>query len=175
MKSIIINGIAIDPTAPKPLLAAMSLNNTTAKASEYIIVQTKQPLDKSQRAVLAKAGPTIVESVPGDASICYFPKTVLKKVSDVPLLECADLYPKVVKIAPSLRNLAAHRGGVDAAAAMNAVPGKLDSTRKTVYVVLHRDVDAKKAAKRVAAAAHLSLPQVKVGRGKIRLVVKARR
>src|SRR5262245_59793874 len=98
MKSIIINGIAIDPTAPKPVLAAMSLNNTTAKASDYIIVQTTQPLDKSQRAALAKAGATIVESVPGDAFICYFPKTDLKKVRDLPFVEWADLYPKVVKI-----------------------------------------------------------------------------
>ena len=175
MTSIIINGIAIDPTAPKPVLASMALDNTTAKASDYLIVQTKQPLDKSQRAQLARAGASIIESVPGEAYICHFPKTDLKRVRLLPFVLWAELYPQAVKIAPSLRDLAPRPAGVEAAFAMLAVPGKLDSTRKKVDVVLHRNVDPKKAAKRVAEAAHLAPAQVKVGRGKIRLVVKVRR
>jgi serine protease AprX len=175
MTNIVINGITIDPTAPKPVLAAMALNNKTAKDSDYIIVQTKQPLDRSQRAQLAKAGARIIESVPGDAYICHFPKTDLKKVRDLPFVSWAELYPRAVKIAPSLRDLAPRPAGVKAVSAMLAEPGRLDSTRKTVDVVLHRDVDPKKAAKHVAEAAHLALAQLNVGHGKIRLVVKARR
>jgi hypothetical protein len=86
MTNIVINGIAIDPTAPKPILAAMALDNKTAKASNYIIVQTKQPLDRSQRAELAKAGARIIESVPGSAYICHFPRTELKKVRSLPFV-----------------------------------------------------------------------------------------
>jgi hypothetical protein len=56
MKPITINGITIDPGAPTAALASLSLNNATAKNSDYIIVQTKQPLDRSQRAALAKGG-----------------------------------------------------------------------------------------------------------------------
>jgi hypothetical protein len=44
---------------------------------------------------------------------------------------------------------------------MDAV-GKLDATRKTVDVVLHRNVDTKKAAKHIAEAAHLTPAQVTV-------------
>ena len=175
MTNIVINGIAIDPTAPKPVLAAMALDNKTAKASDYIIVQTKQPMDRSQRAELAKAGARIIESVPGSAYICHFPKTELKKVRALPFVSWADVYPQTVKIAPSLRDLTPRPSGVEAASAMLAEPGKLDATRKTVDVVLHRDVDPKKAAKQVAEAAHLAPAQLKVGHGKIRLVVKARR
>src|SRR5262249_62296835 len=80
-----------------------------------------------------------------------------------------------VKIAPSLRDLPPSPGGVRAASAMLVEPGKLDATRKTVDVVLHRNVDPKKAAKRIAEAAHVAPTQLKVGHGKIRLVVKARR
>ena len=65
MKPITINGITIDPGAPTAALASLSLNNATAKNSDYIIVQTKQPLDRSQRAALAKVGAKITESVPG--------------------------------------------------------------------------------------------------------------
>jgi subtilisin family serine protease len=175
MTSITINGITIDPTAPKPLLAALALNNATAKASDYIIVQTKEPLSKTQRAELSKAGASIIESVPGDAYICHFPKTDLKKVRALPFVSWAELYPQAVKIAPSLRGVEPRPAGVEAGSLMMAAPGRLDSARKTVDVVLHRNVDPKKAAKRVAEAAHLNPDQVKVGHGKIRLVVKERR
>ena len=80
MSIITINGISIDPSAPKPRLMALDLVNATAQGSDYVIVQTKRPLDKSQRAILAKVGADIIESVPGDAYVCYFPKTSLAKL-----------------------------------------------------------------------------------------------
>jgi serine protease AprX len=175
MKPITINGISIDPAAPKPVLASLALDNATAKDSDYVIVQTKQPLTKAQRAALAKAGASIIESVPGDAYICHFPKTALGKVRALPFVEWADVYPKAVKIAPALRHVETRPGGVPAVMAAMGAPGALDDSRKTVDVVLHRNVDVKKAAKRIAQAAHIPAPQVKALRGKVRLVMKARR
>ena len=175
MTTITINGISIDPTAPRRALAALAMDNATAKDSNYIIVQVKQPLDKAQRKILAKAGADIIESVPGNAYVCHFPKTDLAKVRALPFVAWADLYPKAVKIAPSLRNLEARPGGVTAGIAAVDPIGMLDATRKTVDVVLHRNVDVKKAAKHIAEAAHLTPSQVTVLRGKVRLVVKQRR
>jgi serine protease AprX len=175
MKTITINGISIDPAAPKPELAALSLDNATARNSDYLVVQTRQPLAKADRVALAKAGAEILESVPGDAYVCYFPKTNLAKVRALEFVEWAELYPQAVKIAASLRDLEPRRGGATAALAALAAPGELDAARKTVDVVLHRNADLKKSAKRIAAAAHLALDQVRVMRGKVRLVVKARR
>jgi hypothetical protein len=175
MTTITINGISIDPAAPKPALAALSLDNANARKSDYLVVQTRQPLDKAQRTALARAGAEIIESVPGDAYVCHFPKTALAKVRGLAFVEWAEVYPQAVKIAPSLRDLEPRRGGVTAALATMGAPGRLDATPKTVDVVLHRNVGAKKAAKRVAAAAHLPLDQVRVLPGKLRLVVKARR
>ena len=174
MKTITINGISLDPAAPKLARAALGLDNATAKDSDYLVVQTRQPLDKTQRAALAKAGAVIIESVPGDAYICHFPKTDLAKVRALPFVDWAELYPKAVKIASSLREVEAQPGGVTAAAVMGTA-SHLDATRKTVDVVLHRNADPKKAAKHIAEAAHLAVAQVRVLRGKIRLVVKARR
>lgn len=175
MKPIIINGISIDPAASKPALAALALNNATAHDSDYLVVQTKQPLDKAQRTALAKVGAAVIESVPGDAYICHFPKTDLAKVRALPFVEWAELYPKVVKIAPSLRAVETRPGGVTAEFAVKHTPGKLDATCKTVDVVLHRNVDPKKAMRRIAQAAHLTPAQVSVLRSKVRLVVKVRR
>jgi serine protease AprX len=176
MSIITINGISIDPSAPKPRLMALDLVNATAQGSDYVIVQTKQPLDKSQRAILAKVGADIIESVPGDAYVCYFPKTSLAKLRALPFVTWADIYPDVVKIGPSLRNLQPQSGGVAALKAkLMGAPGELDDSRKTVDVVFHRNVSGKKAAKRIAEAAHLALEDVKVVGGKARLTVKVRR
>jgi serine protease AprX len=176
MSTITINGISIDPSAPKPRLMALDLGNATAAASDYVIVQTKKPLDKAQRAALATAGADIIESVPGDAYICHYPKTSLAKLRALPFVAWADVYPKVVKIATSLRNLNPQPGGVDAMRAhIMGATGALDDAQKTVDVVLHRNVNAKKAAKRIAEAAHLTSAEVKVSGGKARLVTKVRR
>jgi serine protease AprX len=175
MKIITINGISIDPAASKPALAALALNNETAKDSDYLVVQTKEPLDKADRTALSKAGATIIESVPGDAYICYFPKTNIAKVRALSFVEWAEVYPKAVKITPSLHNVEPRPGGVPVALVAMAAPGVLDATRKTVDVVLHRNVNSKEAAKHIAQAAHLPLAQVSILRGKVRLTVKARR
>jgi serine protease AprX len=176
MSTITINGISIDPSAPKPRLMELDLVNATAKASDYVIVQTKGPLDKTHRAILAKAGAKIIESVPGDAYVCHFPKTSLAKVRSLPFVTWADVYPTVVKISPSLRNLEPQRGGIEAVKAkLMGASGALDDSRKTVDVVLHRNVSGKNVAKRIAEAAHVAPTDVKVAPGKVRLTVKVRR
>ncbi len=65
---ITINGVTIDPAAPKPTLAALSLHNKNAKDSDYVLVQTKHPLNREERTKLAKAGAKILEAVPGARS-----------------------------------------------------------------------------------------------------------
>ncbi len=179
MSTITINGISIDPTAPQVSRAALSLENSTAESSDYLVVQTAMPLDKLQRLALAKAGAKIIESVPGDAYICAFPQTDLAKVRALPFVSWAEIYPTAVKLAPSLLGLAnAPQNAMVIPAAMALAQGKsgnLDATRKTVDVVLHRDANSKKAAKHIAAAAHVPLSEVVVSRGKVRLVVKVRR
>jgi len=175
MKTITINGISIDPAAPKPTLAALSLDNATAKASDYLVVQTKAPLDKAQRTALKNAGAEILEAVPGDAYVCHYAKTDLAKVRALPFVAWAEIYPKAVKIAPSLRDLDPVPGGIAASAVMLHPEGKLDATKKTVRVVLHRNVSPKNAAKRIAQAAHVAPADVSVSGGAVRLTVKVRR
>ena len=175
MKTITINGISIDPAAPKLELAALSLVNATAKASDYLVVQTKQPLTKAQRAALAKAGAKILEAVPGDAFICYFPSTSLAKVRALPFVSWAELYPQAVKLSPALRNLEQVPGGVSATATLESATGQLDATRKQVRIVLHRNVNAKTAKKHIAEAAHVAPADVEIANGRVQLKVKVRR
>jgi hypothetical protein len=175
MNSITINGITIDPSAPKPALASLSLVNANAKNSDYVLVQTRNPLDRAQRAQLAAAGAKILEAVPGGAFICHFPKTSLVKLRNLAFVAWADLYPGVVKLSPSLRSLDSQPSGVAAATAALSAPAALDATKVMVDVVLHRNANAKNAAKRIAAAAHLNISEVRIAGHKLRLTIKARR
>jgi hypothetical protein len=175
MKPITINGISIDPSAPTPALAAMAMSNTTAKDSDYLVVQTKHPLTKAERDSLAKTGAEIIESVPGEAYICHFPKTDLAKVRALPFVDWAEIYPRAVKLAPSLLDVQPQTGGVAVAAAALVSRRGIDDTRKTIDVVLHRNVNPRTAAKLVAEAAHLPANEVKVLPGKLRLTTKVRR
>ncbi len=128
MPVITINGVTIDPSAPKKMLSALSLTHDTAKDSDYLLVQTRNPLNQKQRDTLAKAGATILEAVPGDAFICHFPKTDLSKVRALDFVSWADLYPQGVKVGPALRDLPTPKGGLLLSAAPLAVPAILDST-----------------------------------------------
>jgi serine protease AprX len=175
MNPITINGITVDPSAPRAERAALSLDHATARDSDYILVQINQPLNATRRAQLAKAGAKILEAVPGNAVICHFPKTGLDKVRALPFVTWTDIYPGVVKIAPALREIDTQPGGVAAAHAMTAKLASLDSTKVTVDVVLHRNVRVQQAAKKIAAAAHLHLGDMVLAPGKVRLTLKMRR
>ena len=175
MIAITINGISIDPTAPKAQLASLSLNHASAHSSDYIIVQTRAPLTASDKAQLAKTGAVILEAVPGRALVCHFPGTSLAKVRALPFVTFADIYPEVVKLSSALRKLDTKPGGVAVATAALAKSAALDATRVTVDVVLHRNVKMTQAVKRIAAAAHLQLDQVTPSSGKVRLTLKERR
>jgi serine protease AprX len=176
MSAITINGITIDPAAPRTAaLAARPPDHATAKDSDYILVQTKGPLTKEQRAALAKAGAKILEAVPGCAFVCHFPATSLAKVRALPFVVWADIYPGAVKLSPQLLKLEPQPGGVALAAAAIAAPGRLDATKVTVYAVLHRTADVRRAAKHIAEAAHLAPADVTVAGRKVKLTLKTRR
>ncbi len=174
MAIITINGISIDPSAPKIKLAALALNNKTAEHSDYILVQPEHPLNRRERDALSEAGAQILEAVPG-ALVCSFPTTDLSAVRKLPFVKWADVYPNVVKIAPSLLQLPAQAGGVLAEAAAMAKPPALDATAVTIDVVLHQNAQPAAAAAAIAEAAHVPVGETQVLDGKIRLTIKRRR
>lgn len=174
MPSIMINGITVETSAPKVALAALALNNTHADNSDYVLVQTSHPLKAAERTALAKAGAKILEAVPG-ALVCHFPGTDLGKLRALPFVAWVDVYPNVVKIAPSLLRMPTKPGGIEAATAALAKPAALDSERITVDVVLHQNVNEADAAKRIADAAHLHQEDLTLSGRKIRMTLKRRR
>jgi len=174
MNKITINGITIDTAAPKVALAALALHNADARASDYVLVQTSHPLKAAERQQLAAAGTQILEAVPG-ALVCHFPGTDLSGLRALPFVTWADVYPNVVKIAPTLLGLKPEGGTVEAAAAAHTKPAALDADLVSIDAVLHKNVDLKSAVRKIAAAAHQDADGLAVANGKVRLTVKRRR
>lgn len=175
MASITINGITIDTAAAPAKLAAFSIGNETAEHSDYVLVQTRHPLNAQERSALQAAGAEILESVPESTLICHFPGTDLDAVRSLPFVGWVDLYPDLVKLSPSLRRLDAKVGGIPIAVAALAEPSSLDPTPVTIDVELHRGVDVQAELPLVAAAAHLTEQEVTLSGDKIRMTCKRRR
>ncbi|NUP73417.1 MAG: hypothetical protein HOQ07_01985, partial [Sinomonas sp.] len=54
MTRITINGVSLDPVAQSAGLAAAAPDVSDASASDYILVQTSEPLTDEQRAQLSE-------------------------------------------------------------------------------------------------------------------------
>ena len=102
MATITINGVTLDPSAQKAALRSAKLVSADAQDSDYVLVQTKGPLNKEQRAALEKTGAKILEFVPQDTYVCHYPGTNLKKIRALPFVTWVNTYLRGFKINPAL-------------------------------------------------------------------------
>ena len=61
MSRITINGVSLDPDSTVPHVAAIATAN--ASTSDYVLVQTNEPLTEQQKAQLAAVGYEVHEYV----------------------------------------------------------------------------------------------------------------
>jgi serine protease AprX len=174
MATITINGITLDPTAQSVALASAKLLSADAKDSDYLLVQTKGPLTKDQRAALEKTGAKISEYVPQDTYVCHYPGTDLKKIRALPFVTWVNTYLRGFKINPALISAPDTRGTRNLLAARAAAAGPLDRSPNLVDIVLHRDARAASVRAKIAAAAGVDADDVKVSGNKVRLTVSNR-
>ena len=102
MSKITINGVMLDPLAQGPALAAANLHADDATDSDYILIQTTQSLSKDMKSELANMGVVILEYVPDDTYLCYFPGTDLDQIRSLAYVAWANIYMQGFKVAPSL-------------------------------------------------------------------------
>jgi serine protease AprX len=164
MARITINGITVDPFAQRRALAAAPEPASDASDSDYILIQTVEPLSEEQRTQLESLGVDIHEYVPDNTYIAGFKPTDLQAIRELPFVAWADIYLRDFKIAPSLWPRAAFA----------AAPGGPSRKPRQVDVVLHDDADSDSEALRVsiAAAAKLDPEDVRPKRGKVRLTLE---
>ena len=175
MSKITINGVTVDPQAQGPALAAANLHAEDASDSDYILIQTRQPLDRAQKAELSNKGVAILEYVPEETYLCYFKQTNLNEIRALPYVAWANVYSRGFKVNPALADLPPGppvRNLLEIAAQPE---GGLSRTPKVVDVVLHQNVDASAVRDKIAAVARLDPEDIKVSGKKVRLTLPARR
>jgi hypothetical protein len=171
MARITINGVSLDPLAQAPALAAAGLDTPDTSTSNYVLVQTAEPLTDAQRTELGDLGVDIQEYVPDDTYLCRYAPADLSPVRALPFVTWAGAYLRGFKINPTLRPTPP-----DAAAAV--LPGPLrqppSRRRREVEIVLHDDVDPTSDAVRnqVAAAAKVNAADLRTGQHKVRVTVE---
>jgi serine protease AprX len=169
---ITINGVSLDPASTAPGMAAIT--SPDSSQSNYILIQTAEPLTPDQQAQLSALGVVIHEHVSENTYLCGYQASDLSAVRALPFVVWANVYLQGFKIQPSLRPPAA------ALPTTNIVPPTLVSstarTLRTVDVVFHNDVDPNSDAfkQRVAAAVRLNADDLKMSRHKVRLQIQER-
>jgi serine protease AprX len=174
MATITINGVTLDPSAQQVALRSAKLLSADAHNSDYLLVQTKGPLTKEQRAALEKTGAKILEFVPEDTYVCYYAGTDLKKIRALPFVTWVNTYLRGFKIHPALvpaREAGPTRGLL---AAHAAAPGTLDRQPYLVDIVLHRGAAAAATRAKIATAAGVDADDIEVAGNKVRLTVPSR-
>lgn len=174
MAKITINGISVDPEAQRPALASANLVSPDSSTSDYILVQTTQPLDQAQKAELAARGAIILEYVPDNTYICHYPPADLDPIRALPYVAWANIYLQGVKIPPGLRP---GTSNLKAANLLALAPTDTSLSKEfvDVDVVLHKNVSADAVRDKIAAAAGLDPADLKVSSRKVRLRVQRRR
>lgn len=177
MSKITMNGVTFDPLAQAPALAAANLHSADATDSDYILIQTKEPLSKGMKTELMNMGVEILEYVPDDTYLCHYAGTELEQIRSLSYVAWANVYLQGLKVPPSLKSgpVAAPAGTRNLLELAAAPAGSLRTTPKMVDVVFHANVDPQTVRDKVAEAAHLDSSDLQLTRHKIRLNVAANR
>jgi serine protease AprX len=176
MAKITINGITVDPVAQAPALAAAGLHSADAGRSNYVLIQTKQPLSKPQKAQLAGIGVHILEYVPENTYLCHYGPSDLGPLRALSYVAWANIYMRGFKVAPALKSASSTNGHASHdLVEMAARPERtLSNAHKKIDVVFHESVDPNSVRDKVAAAARIDAADLKISGRKIRLSVQTR-
>lgn len=160
MGLISINGNTLDPAAPIAQRQTLGAAVDNAADSNYILIQSKEPLKKAQKQALADANVAVKEYVSENTYLCRYEPEDLTAVRDLDFIDYANVYPTHFVVNPGLRT---HTVGP---------PGHISSRTHTVDVVLHRDCEFSGCKKAVCEAAHVDPEHVTGCEGKVRLTVQ---
>ncbi|KAL5366712.1 serine peptidase [Aspergillus floccosus] len=168
MTIISINGNNLDPEEQRPVLRALDLESADAAKSDYILVQSVEPLSNEQEDELERLGVEIQEYVSRNTYLCSYKNSDLESIRRLPYVSWTNVYLDMFVVQSSLKTPA----GTMELSPFPAVPK--DRASRTVDVLLHNDVDAGSSNVRsvIAAAAHADPETLDIGSSKIRLNVQ---
>jgi len=171
MNSIKINDVEFDPQQTGAMQTAAAPPAKDATASDYILIQVKQPLTTDQRRALQTISVEILDYVSENTYLVRYTPSDLGAIRNLPFVEWADVYHRAFKIKPSLA-IGAPVGHTRSLVELAAVPTPPMSQKSVkVDVVLHKGIDAGQIRDKLAAVVGLNAEDIKAGSQKIRLTV----
>ncbi len=174
MAIITINGISVDPLVTQHTLSEKLFNVPDASTSDYILIQTSEPLTKEQKEELLNKDVQVLEYVPEDTYMCSYKGTSLASIRSLPYINWANVYMQDFKISPAIKfNDASVKNR--SMAEIISKPVKLFSkSLRTVDIVFQKDVEAASTRQKIATAAHLDPEDIKIDNSKVRITVQSR-
>ncbi len=176
MSKITINGVTFDPLSQERALAAANLHSADAAQSNYILIQTAQPLCKEMKNELENIGVVILEYVPDDTYLCNYKGTDLGQIRSLAYVVWVNIYMQGFKVPPSLTTKPTSVStGTRNLLEIAALPtNTLSTAKKVVDVVFHSNVNPQSIREKLAAVALLDASDLNLTRHKIRLTVEAK-
>lgn len=172
MTKITINNISLDPAQQREEMQRFRLASPNAATSNYILIQTNQPLNRDQRSELEELEVEILEYVPEETYICRYAPSDLDAIRALPYVEWVNVYLEDFKVAPELR-------GIEPTTQMTNLLTltPIDRSRsqkpKQVEVVFHQNVPiTNEVRQQVATAARLSPGDLEFSSHSVRLSVQ---
>lgn len=171
MAKITINGVSIDTESQLAAMGFYNLLSADSSSSNYILIQTNQPLNREQKAELTNLGVEILEYVPDNTYVCHYTPANLEDIRRLDFINWANIYLEGFKIAPELRNTSRDRNSVNL---LNLAPiDQLSHQPQPVRVVFHNQVVIDDDLRnRIAAAARLNVEELEFSGNSIRLQVQ---
>ncbi|KAL6238380.1 hypothetical protein BDW75DRAFT_247462 [Aspergillus navahoensis] len=169
MSIIEINGNTLDPEGQRPVLRALNLESDDAANSDFILIQSVEPLSNEQEEELDRLGVEIQEYASKNTYLCGFKGTDLQPIRDLPFVSWVNVYLDLFVIDSSLKTRAAARE----LPSFPTVPK--DRFPQTVDIILHKGIDPKSpdVLSEIAAAAHADPMTLTTGSTKTRLKVQS--
>ncbi|MBW4500457.1 MAG: S8 family serine peptidase [Scytonema hyalinum WJT4-NPBG1] len=174
MAKITINGVSIDPDAQRNAMGVAGLISPDSSTSNYILIQTTQPLNRDQKNQLATLGVEILEFVPENTFIARYEPANLDAIRNLPFVEWANVYLEGFKIPPQLRSGQVNKNTNNLLALGDVEPPILQQPKR-VEVVFHNNVSIDDNLRdRVAAAARLNPEDLQFSNNAVKLTVQPR-
>ena len=170
---ITINGNSLDPEAHGPVLHGLGLHAVDASNSNYILIQTSNPLSTEEQSQLSNVGVNVHKYVSENTYLCGYKPTSLAVIRALPFVTWANVYMKQFKVASQFKS----KPEVHATAIVPSQPEVSKSrTRHQVDVRFHDDVDSTSETLKseIAAAARINKDTLEMDSHKVRLHVEER-
>jgi serine protease AprX len=173
MAKITINNISLDPAQQRDDIQHFRLASPNAASSNYILIQTNQPLNRDQKSELARLEVEILEYVPEQTYICRYAPSNLDVIRALSYVEWVNIYLENFKVSPKLRSQASAGPTSNNLLTLSPIDRSRSQQPKQVEVVLHNNVAlTDEVCQQLAAAARLNADDLQIGSHSIRLSVQ---